>query len=114
PATGSSGHIGGGILLASVLGGFPALLSITAVLVIQALFFADGGLLALGCNIFNLDVIPCLVIYPLLFRPFIKKSISYGRIAAASILSVIIALQLGAFAVVLETLASGKTELPFG
>lgn len=114
PATGSSGHIGGGILLASILGGFPALLSITAVLVIQALFFADGGLLALGCNIFNLGVIPCLVVYPILFRPFIKKKISYGRITAASVISVVIALQLGAFAVVLETLASGKTELPFG
>ena len=46
PATGSSGHIGGGILLAALLGGAPALLTISAVLVIQCLFFADGGLLA--------------------------------------------------------------------
>lgn len=38
PATGSSGHIGGGILLAALLGGAPALLSISAVLVIQCLF----------------------------------------------------------------------------
>ena len=41
PATGSSGHIGGGILLAAMLGGAPALLAITAVLIIQCLFFAD-------------------------------------------------------------------------
>ena len=48
PGTGSSGHIGGGILLAALLGPFPAFLAITAVLLIQSLFFADGGLLALG------------------------------------------------------------------
>ena len=47
PGTGSSGHIGGGILLAALLGSYPALLTISAVLIIQCLFFADGGLLAL-------------------------------------------------------------------
>jgi len=43
PATGSSGHITGGILLAAMIGAFPALLSMSAVLIIQCLFFADGG-----------------------------------------------------------------------
>ncbi len=113
PATGSSGHIGGGILLSALLGGYPALLTIAAVLIIQCLFFADGGLLALGCNIFNMGVIPCLVIYPLLFKPLLKKKTSYGRITLASIVAVIIGLQLGAFGVVLETAASGISELPF-
>ncbi|GHU80866.1 cobalamin biosynthesis protein CbiM [Spirochaetia bacterium] len=114
PGTGSSGHIGGGILLAGLLGSFPALLTIAAVLVIQALFFADGGLLALGCNIFNMGVVPCFIIYPLLFKPLIKKEFSVPRLTAASVLSVVVGLQLGAFAVVLETLASGITALPFG
>ncbi len=113
PATGSSGHIGGGILLAALLGGFPALLTIAAVLVIQCLFFADGGLLALGCNIFNMGVIPCLIIYPLIFKPLTKKGFSVRNLSIGSILSVVIGLQLGAFGVVLETLASGITELPF-
>lgn len=113
PGTGSSGHIGGGILLAGMLGGFPALLTIAAVLIIQCLFFADGGLLALGCNIFNMGVLPCLLVYPLLFRPMLRRKASYGRIMAASVLSVVIGLQLGAFGVVLETVASGITELPF-
>ena len=103
PGTGSSGHIGGGILLAAMLGGFPSLLTIAAVLIIQALFFADGGLLALGCNMFNMGVIPCLLVYPLLFRFILRKGITYKRLAFASILSVVIALQLGAFSVVLET-----------
>ena len=42
PGTGSSGHIGGGILLAMLLGEFPALLTISSVLLIQCLMFADG------------------------------------------------------------------------
>ena len=114
PATGSSGHIGGGILLAGLLGGVPAFLSIAAVLVIQCLFFADGGLLALGSNIFNMGVIPCLVVYPLIFKPLLKSGTGYKHLSSASIVSVIISLQLGAFCVVLQTLFSGITDLPFG
>jgi len=113
PATGSSGHIGGGILLAAMIGSFPALLSLTAVLIIQCLFFADGGLLALGCNIFNMGVIPCLIVYPLLYKPLVKKEITITKITIASIAAVVVALQLGAFSVVLETQLSGITELPF-
>lgn len=114
PGTGSSGHIGGGVLLAAMLGGFPALLTEAAVLIIQCLFFADGGLLALGCNIFNMGVIPCLVIYPLLFQPVLQRGLTAKRLTVASILSVVIGLELGAFAVVVETLVSGITALPFG
>lgn len=113
PGTGSSGHIGGGILLAALLGPYPALLTISAVLLIQSLFFADGGLLALGCNIFNMGVITCFLAYPLLYKPIAAKALSKGRIYTASILSVVIGLQAGAFAVVLETVASGITQLPF-
>jgi cobalt/nickel transport system permease protein len=114
PATGSSGHIGGGILLAGLLGGFPAFLAIAAVLIIQCLFFADGGLLALGCNIFNMGVIPCMILYPLVFKPLIAKGITAKRLSAASIIAVIAGLELGAFGVVLETQISGITALPFG
>ena len=114
PGTGSSGHIGGGILLAGLLGGVPAFLSIAAVMIIQCLFFADGGLLALGCNIFNLGVIPCLVVYPLVFKTIVKPGTDYKRLSMASVLSAVAGLQLGAFCVVLQTLLSGITQLPFG
>lgn len=113
PATGSSGHITGGILLAAMIGAFPALLSMSAVLIIQCLFFADGGLLALGCNIFNIGVVPCLIVYPLIFKPFLKRNVTLGGITAASIFAAVIGLQLGAFCVVLETHLSGVAELPF-
>ena len=111
PGTGSSGHICGGILLAGLLGGGPALLTIASVLLIQCLFFADGGLLALGANIFNMGVIPCMIIYPLLFRPLIRK---YGmrKMPLVTILSCVAGLELGALCVVIETLLSGITELP--
>ena len=114
PGTGSSGHIGGGILLAGLLGGVPAFLSIVAVLAIQCLFFADGGLLALGCNIFNLGVIPCLLIYPLIFKPLIRRGTGVARLSAASVISAIAALVLGAFCVVIQTSLSGIAGLPFG
>ena len=113
PGTGSSGHLGGGLILAILLGPYAGFLVMAAILAVQALFFADGGLLALGCNIFNMGVIPCLVIYPLLYRPLIKKGLNPKRITLASILSVVIGLQLGAFGVVLETMASGVAALPF-
>ncbi|MDR2494900.1 MAG: energy-coupling factor ABC transporter permease [Spirochaetaceae bacterium] len=114
PATGSSGHIGGGILLAALLGPFPALLTLAAVLLIQCLFFADGGLLAWGCNVFNMGAVSCLFAYPLVFKPLIRNRTDKKRIAAASVAAVVAGLQIGAFCVVLETLLSGITELPFG
>lgn len=114
PGTGSSGHLGGGVLLAGLLGGHAALLALAAVLVVQSLFFADGGLLALGANIFNMGVLPCLFVWPLVFKPLLKRGLSRKRVTLAAVVSAVVSLQLGAFAVVLETLASGVAELPFG
>ena len=114
PGTGSSGHIGGGLILAILLGPYAGFLTIASVLTIQALFFADGGLLALGSNIFNLGFFSCFIAYPFIYKVLMGKGYSTRRILFVSVLTAVIGLQLGAFAVVLETLFSGKTELPFG
>ena len=114
PGTGSSGHIVGGILLSAILGPWAALLSLSSVLVLQCLLFADGGLLALGCNIFNMAVLSCLAAYPLVYRPIAGRSTSHGRIFAASLAASVAGLELGALAVTAETVASGITALPFG
>ena len=114
PGTGSSGHLGGGMILAIILGPYAAFLVMASVLTVQALFFADGGLLALGCNIWNLGFYPAFLVYPLIYKPLIGDSKNSGRILVASIVSVVLALQLGSFSVVMETLFSGKSELPFG
>lgn len=113
PATGSSGHIGGGLLLAILLGPHAALLTIASVLFVQALFFADGGLLALGCNIFNLGVFPAFLAYPLVYLPLAGRQPSQTRLAVATITAAVVGLQLGSFAVVLETVSSGISALPF-
>jgi cobalt/nickel transport system permease protein len=114
PGTGSSGHIGGGLLLAILLGPHAAFLTLASVLVIQALFFADGGLLALGCNIVNLGLFPCYLAYPWVYRPLAGGEPGRGRIAAGAITASVAGLQLGALAVVLETCLSGIADLPPG
>lgn len=114
PGTGSSGHIGGGLLLAILLGPYAGFLAMASILLIQALFFGDGGLLAYGCNVFNLGFYTCFIAYPFIYKWFTRKGLNSGRIFNASMVSAVIGLQMGAFSVVLETLLSGKTELPFG
>ena len=92
-------------LLSPAVGGTPAVVTLTAVLLIQCLFFADGGLLALGANIFNMGVIPCLFVCPLIFRPILRKGVTHKRIVIASVVSCVVGLQLGAFCVVLQRLS---------
>ncbi|MBQ5952141.1 MAG: energy-coupling factor ABC transporter permease [Lachnospiraceae bacterium] len=123
PGTGSSGHLCGGMMLSALLGPKAGFLSMIVVLAIQCLFFADGGLLALGANIWNMAFYGCFVGYYLIWRPIMRSRLFSGmgekaavraRIVLASILGCVISLQLGAFSVVLETQLSGITELPFG
>ncbi|MBP3425304.1 MAG: energy-coupling factor ABC transporter permease [Rikenellaceae bacterium] len=112
PGTGSSGHLVGGVLLAAMLGPWAAFLTLTAVLTLQCLLFADGGLMALGCNILNMAAVSCLVVYPLLFRPVAGPAMSFGRMSLAAVVSCVMALLLGSAAVTLETEMSGVTALP--
>ena len=60
-----------------------------------------------------MGVLPCFIAYPLIAKPILKKNLNSSRVILASILAVIVGLQMGAFAVVLQTLASNITELPF-
>lgn len=113
PGTGSSGHLGGGLMLSILLGPYAGYLSMAAILLIQALFFADGGFLAYGCNVINMGFYACFIAYPFIYRFITKKGMSKTRLVTGSIAASVIGLQLGAFSVVLETLISGKTVLPF-
>jgi cobalt/nickel transport system permease protein len=113
PGTGSSGHLCGGMMLSAMLGPYAGFLTMIGVLLVQCLLFADGGLLALGCNVWNMAFYGCFVGALLIWRPIMKKGASRVKIIAASILGCVLTLQLGAFSVTLETLISGITELPF-
>ena len=120
PGTGSSGHMCGGMLLSALLGPHAGFLSMIVILAIQCLFFADGGLMALGANVWNMVFYGCFVGYFLIWRPIIRgkwfgsgKGAMRLRIIAASVIGCVVTLQLGAFSVVLETSLSGITDLPF-
>ncbi|MCF0134635.1 MAG: energy-coupling factor ABC transporter permease, partial [Blautia sp.] len=86
PGTGSSGHLCGGMLLSAVLGPFAGFLTMIGVLLVQCLLFADGGILALGCNVWNMAFYGCFLGSMLIWAPMMKDKVSKGRIVAASIL----------------------------
>ena len=113
PATGSSGHIGGGLILAALLGPYAAFLTKASILTIQALLFGDGGLLALGCNIFNMGFYTCFIVYPLLYKRVLQRRRWTNGFYGMTIFSAVLGLQLGALSVVMETWFSNKTALPF-
>jgi cobalt/nickel transport system permease protein len=66
-ASGTSGHLGGGVLAMLLLGPWASTLIMTAILIVQALLFQDGGITALGANVLNMGVLACLVGF-LVFR----------------------------------------------
>ena len=84
-AAGTSGHLLGGALAAVLVGPFTATLAITVVLLMQGLLFADGGLSALGLNVFNMALIGVWVGYGifLAIKKLLPKSNSSIAIAAA-------------------------------
>ncbi len=114
PGTGSSGHLCGGMLLSAILGPEAGFLTMIGVLLIQCLLFADGGILALGANVWNMAFYGCFLGGMVIWSRMMKKGMSKRKIMAASVIGCILTLQLGALSVSLETLASGVTELPFG
>ena len=65
-AGGTSGHFLGAMLACVLLGPFEGFLVMVTVLIVQCFFFADGGLTALGANIFNMGIVGGLLSYCLL------------------------------------------------
>jgi cobalt/nickel transport system permease protein len=62
-AGGTSGHLIGGVLVAALLGPSAAVVVVTTVLIVQCFLFADGGVLALGANIFNMAILNPVIGY---------------------------------------------------
>jgi cobalt/nickel transport system permease protein len=60
---GSTGHAVGATLIAIILGPWAACISVSIALVIQALLFGDGGITAIGANVFNMAVVMPFVGY---------------------------------------------------
>lgn len=109
---GTSGHLGGGLLLAILLGPHAAALVMASILIVQCLIFQDGGLLALGANIFNLGVIPCYLGYGV-FRGVAGASPRAGRFYVAVLTAAMVSVTAGAAMVPVEVRFSGLLAVPF-
>ncbi|MFE9232860.1 energy-coupling factor ABC transporter permease [Cellulosimicrobium funkei] len=81
-AAGTSGHLMGGALAAALVGPWLGVLSVTAVLLVQALVFADGGLTALGTNVLLMAVVGTLVGWAVT-RGVLRATRGRGAAAAA-------------------------------
>ncbi len=94
-AAGTSGHLVGGALAAILVGPYTGAICVAAVLLVQAVFFADGGLTALGVNVVNMSLVTAVVGY-LIFRGLLKvlpqgKSSIVGSAFTAALVSVPVA-----------------------
>jgi cobalt/nickel transport system permease protein len=83
---GTSGHLVGGALLSIVLGPAAASVVLTAILIIQAFVFQDGGILALGANVINMAIVGVLAGY-LPYQLFQKGRIAIFLAGTLSVLS---------------------------
>jgi len=94
-ASGTSGHLLGGLLAAVLVGPWLGSLAVTIVLVVQCLLFADGGISALGLNVVNMAIIPAFAGYLLfwLLRRVLPDTRTgvLGATAVTALLSVLLA-----------------------
>jgi cobalt/nickel transport system permease protein len=97
---GTSGHLVGGTFLAILLGPYAAMLSMTIVLMMQAFFFADGGLIAFGANIFNMAIIGALSFF--IVRFLTRNSKSPRRFASSVFIASWLSVVIGSLACAIE------------
>jgi len=115
-AGGTSGHMLGAALAAILIGPWAGMLVMTCVLSVQSLIFQDGGLLALGVNVFNMGVVGCLAsffIYRGILLPF--KGSRTGFLLAGGIAawcSVIIASVMAALELAISGMVPYAVALP--
>lgn len=108
---GTSGHFVGGVLLGIVLGPFRGLITMSSILLIQSLLFADGGILALGANIFNMGVVgPFFGFY--LYKTFLK--IFKNNFIISSFLSSFLSIVIGALACSIQLALSNTIPILLG
>ena len=99
-ALGTSGHLVGGTFLAMLLGPFAAMISMSIVVIMQAFFFADGGISTLGANIFNM-AITCGLGF-LLIKLLTRNVKGTGEFASRIFVASWISVMVGALAAALE------------
>jgi cobalamin biosynthesis protein CbiM len=111
-AAGTSGHLLGGALAAVLIGPWAATLSITIVLILQALLFADGGLTAIGLNVFNLSLVGVWVSYAIftLVKKLLPKS--KGSIPIAAFIAALVQVPIAASSFVFQYAIGSVATIP--
>jgi cobalt/nickel transport system permease protein len=110
---GTSGHLVGGSLLAILLGPMAGFLTMATVVIAQAMFLQDGGLVALGANIFNICAVTCFTGY--VIYKILNPAASGGkRLIFAGFLAGWISLMVSAAFCALELALSGAIPLRIG
>jgi len=113
-AGGTSGHFLGAILACVLVGPFEGFLVITVVLLVQCFFFADGGLTALGANIFNMAIIGGLLSYSLMMlveRPLSKRISEKSALLSTTAVFAWLGVVLASTACAFELAISGTVPL---
>ena len=108
---GTSGHMVGAVLLAIILGPHLAAIVISSVVIVQCLIFQDGGLLALGCNIINIGLVPSYLGY-FLYRTVTNGRFSSLKVYIGAMLASVIAMEAGAILVAIQAAMSGVLAVP--
>jgi len=107
-AAGASGHLIGGALAAILLGPWQGMLTMTAVVTVQALVFQDGGLVALGWNLFNMGGLACFA-GDLVYRRL--GALQARRARAAAFLAGWVSVMVAATAASLQLAVSGTVAV---
>ncbi len=107
---GTSGHLMGAAIATILLGPWAAVLVMTTVVSVQALIFQDGGLLALGANIFNMGVIGVAVSYAV-YRTMQNAGApaDAGVFSSGGFLAAWLSIEIAALACALELAVSGTS-----
>lgn len=98
---GTTGHAVGAAIIAIILGPWTAVISVSVVLIIQALVFGDGGITAIGANCFNMAVVLPFVSY-WIFKLILQKSRDRMRILISGFLSGYLGLVIAAIVTAIE------------
>ena len=108
---GVSGHLLGGALAAILVGPYIGALCVSVVLVVQALLFADGGLSALGLNVFNMALVTAFVA-ALLIRGFLRVlPVNKTTLSFASFVTALVSVLVGSAMFVLQYWLGGTLSL---
>ncbi|MEV0383277.1 energy-coupling factor ABC transporter permease [Nonomuraea sp. NPDC050643] len=110
-AAGTSGHLLGGALAAILVGPYTGVLCMAVVLLVQSVFFADGGLTALGINITIMGIVTVLVGWGV-FR--LVAGLARGKVAVAAFLAALVSVPASALVFTLLFWIGGTAPIEVG